>query len=145
MRTTQLQINNLNELEATAQKLLELCINHKNFAFYGKVGAGKTTLIKAICGVLDCEDNIASPTFALVNEYKREGQHTIGTVYHMDLYRLEAPEEAMDIGLDDYLYDETAFCFIEWPEIIEPWLPEGTVKVSINVNENNTRTLIINN
>ena len=145
MERTQIIINTTDEISQAAQKLLKHCKSHKNFAFYGKVGAGKTTLIKAMCEVLNCDDDTASPTFALVNEYWRNGDHAISKIYHMDLYRLNKAEEAMDIGIDDYLYDDAAYCFIEWPTLIEPWLPVGTVKVSIDVNKNNTRTLTIEN
>ncbi|NVO04349.1 MAG: tRNA (adenosine(37)-N6)-threonylcarbamoyltransferase complex ATPase subunit type 1 TsaE, partial [Bacteroidetes bacterium] len=110
--------------------------NHKVIAFYGKMGAGKTTFIKAICLKLGVVDNISSPTFSIINEYKTSESETI---YHFDFYRIKNISEAFDLGYEDYFYSNS-FCFIEWPEKIEDLLPENCLKVSIE-EENNIRTI----
>lgn len=109
------------------------------FAFYGSMGAGKTTFIKAICEELGVDDVITSPTFAIVNEYT--GRDT--TIYHFDFYRIKRMEEVYDMGYEDYIYSN-AICFMEWPELIEPLLPEDAVKVTITANADGTRTVEIN-
>ena len=98
------------------------------FAFYGKMGAGKTTFIKAICQELGVEDVITSPTFAIVNEYRSAS--TSELIYHFDFYRIKKIEEVYDMGYEDYFYSG-ALCFIEWPELIEELLPDDAVKVKI--------------
>ena len=98
------------------------------FAFYGKMGAGKTTFIKAICEELGVEDVITSPTFAIVNEYRSAS--TSELIYHFDFYRIKKIEEVYDMGYEDYFYSG-ALCFIEWPELIEELLPDDAVKVKI--------------
>ena len=108
------------------------------FAFYGKMGAGKTTFIKAVCEELGVEDIITSPTFAIVNEY-----HTATTndvIYHFDFYRIKKLEEVYDMGYEEYFYSG-ALCFLEWPELIEEILPEDTVMVKITQQEDGTRTV----
>ncbi|MCQ2220407.1 MAG: tRNA (adenosine(37)-N6)-threonylcarbamoyltransferase complex ATPase subunit type 1 TsaE [Prevotella sp.] len=109
------------------------------FAFYGSMGAGKTTFIKAICEELGVDDVITSPTFAIVNEYT--GRDT--TIYHFDFYRIKRMEEVYDMGYEDYIYSN-AICFMEWPELIEPLLPEDAVKVYITAQADGTRTVEIN-
>lgn len=104
------------------------------FAFYGNMGAGKTTFIKAICEELGVDDVITSPTFAIVNEYT--GRDT--TIYHFDFYRIKKMEEVYDMGYEDYIYSD-AICFMEWPELIEPLLPEDAIKVTIKENADCTR------
>lgn len=104
------------------------------FAFYGSMGAGKTTFIKSICEELGVDDVITSPTFAIVNEYT--GRDT--TIYHFDFYRIKRMEEVYDMGYEDYIYSN-ALCFMEWPELIEPLLPEDAVKVTITANADGTR------
>lgn len=105
------------------------------FAFYGKMGAGKTTFTKAICEELGVEDAINSPTFAIVNEYEAANGNPI---YHFDFYRIKRLSEAYDIGGDDYFYSGFP-CFIEWPELVEEILPEETIKVQIEEQENGRR------
>lgn len=102
------------------------------FAFYGKMGAGKTTFITAVCRELGVTEPVTSPTFAIVNEYQTSptGGLQGASVFHFDFYRIRRIEEAYDIGFDDYL-DSGALCFIEWPELIEDLLPDTTVKVTI--------------
>lgn len=111
------------------------------FAFYGKMGAGKTTFTKAICEALGVEDVITSPTFAIVNEYEMpqdvEGIEA-GAVYHFDFYRVKKLEEAYDMGYDEYFYSNRP-CFIEWPELIEELLPEDAVKVIIEEQPDGSR------
>ena len=103
------------------------------FAFYGKMGAGKTTFVKAICEELGVCDVITSPTFAIINEY--EGDETI---YHFDFYRIKKLEEVYDMGYEDYFYSG-ALCFIEWPELIEEILPDDAVRVNITEQQDGSR------
>ena len=108
------------------------------FAFYGKMGAGKTTFIKAICEELGVNDVITSPTFAIVNEYQRE---TTGEpIYHFDFYRIKKLEEVYDMGYEDYFYSGNN-CFIEWPELIEELLPEDAMKVTVEETADGGRTV----
>ncbi len=134
----QIQIAGLEDLERAAREFLEAIGNHTLIAFYAPMGAGKTTFTTAICKVLGVkEDAISSPTFAIVNEYRSGNGEP---VYHFDFYRIERPEEALDIGLYDYL-DSGCLCLMEWPENIEGLLPEETLKVNICVNPDGSRTL----
>ena len=126
----------LQQIEQTAQAVVNAMKNNQLFAFYGQMGAGKTTLIKAICRQLGVQEEVNSPTFAIVNEY--EGTHQ--TIYHFDFYRINRPEEALDFGLYDY-FDSDNICLMEWPECIEPLLPDDTVKIEISVIDENTRKL----
>ena len=107
--------------------------------FEGEMGSGKTTLIKAILKHLGSDDEVSSPTFAIVNEYLA-GQKTI---YHFDLYRLDDLEEAFDFGIEEYLSDEQALCFIEWPDVIQEIIPENSQKIRIIVKDFQTRELQI--
>lgn len=106
------------------------------FAFYGKMGAGKTTFIKALCDVLGVEDVVNSPTFAIVNEY--HSTVLAGPVFHFDFYRIRRIEEAMDMGADEYFYSGSP-CFIEWPELVEDILPEETIAVKVEETADGTR------
>ena len=110
------------------------------FAFYGKMGAGKTTFIKALCDVLGVDDVVNSPTFAIVNEYHSKVLN--GPVFHFDFYRIKQVDEAFDIGTDDYFYSG-APCFIEWPELIEPLLPDNAVRVDIDELPDGTRRVTL--
>ena len=129
-------IYTLNQIEEAARAVVESMQDGQLFAFYGQMGAGKTTLIKAICRQLGVQEEVNSPTFAIVNEY--EGTHQ--TIYHFDFYRINRPEEALDFGLYDY-FDSGNICLMEWPECIEPLLPDDTVKIEISVIDENTRKL----
>lgn len=121
-----------NHLPSIATALMEKYPDARIFAFFGQMGAGKTTFIKTFCSQLKVTDNVASPTFSLINEYHTENE---GRVFHFDFYRIKKFEEAFDLGYEDYFYSGD-FCLIEWPELIEPLLPEETVHVQITVNEN---------
>lgn len=109
------------------------------FAFYAPMGTGKTTFIKALCEVLGVEDVINSPTFSIINEYRAEPSGEL--IYHFDCYRLEKLSDALSLGVDDYL-QSGALCFIEWPEVMEDILPEGTVRVSLEELEGGQRKLV---
>jgi tRNA threonylcarbamoyladenosine biosynthesis protein TsaE len=132
------KIQNTEGLQAAARQFVEAMGDRRVFAFYGKMGAGKTTFIKAICEALGVEDTVTSPTFAIVNEYKAPGE----ACYHFDFYRIKNLREAYDIGTEEYFYSGCP-CFIEWPELIEELLPEDTVKVSIEVHEDGSRTVTL--
>lgn len=114
---------------------------HRVFAFEGQMGAGKTTFIKKLCEEMGTLDVVNSPTFAIVNVYDVERPYK-GEVYHFDCYRLKDIREAMDFGAEEYLYSGN-YCFIEWPEMIEALLPEDTVWVKIEPQENGDRLLTI--
>lgn len=133
-----IEISTLHNIHSAAQAFLEATDVNRVFAFYGKMGAGKTTFIKALCEELGVEDAVNSPTFAIVNEYYSTRLN--GPIFHFDFYRIKRIEEAFDIGTDDYFYSG-APCFIEWPELIEDILPEETVRVSIEEQPDGTRTI----
>lgn len=109
------------------------------FAFYGKMGAGKTTFVKALCEELGVTDAVSSPTFAIVNEYEAASGCPI---YHFDFYRIKRLSEAYDMGCDEYFYSGHP-CFIEWPELIEEILPEETIKVCIEEQADGSRLLVL--
>ena len=134
----EIRIENIEGLAAAAQLFVEAMGDRKVFAFYGKMGAGKTTFIKAICEALGVEDVVTSPTFAIVNEYGTKQEP--GKVFHFDFYRIKNLREACDIGCDEYFYSGCP-CFIEWPELIEELLPEEAVRVYIEVHEDGSRTV----
>ena len=122
-------------------EILQTTEPHRVFAFDGQMGAGKTTFIKTLCEAMGTEDIVNSPTFAIVNVYDVEQPYK-GEVYHFDCYRLKDIREAMDFGAEEYLYSGN-YCFIEWPELIEPLLPEETVWIRIRVKEDGNRELIV--
>jgi tRNA threonylcarbamoyladenosine biosynthesis protein TsaE len=117
----------IDSLSSTAESFLNDFHDNRIFAFHGELGAGKTTFIKALCHKLGVKDVMSSPSFSLVNEYLGA---TGNPIYHFDLYRLKSPEEAFDIGMEEYLYSGN-YCFVEWPERAEEILPEETVHVRI--------------
>ena len=135
----EIKIENIEHLASAARKFVDEMGENRVFAFYGKMGAGKTTFIKAICEAMGVKDVVASPTFAIVNEYAdAEGQ----PVYHFDFYRIKNLREAYDIGCEEYFYSGYP-CFIEWPEMVEELLPEDVVSVRIEVSENEARRITV--
>lgn len=127
--------------EVVATDLLRRCATSRVFAFDGKMGAGKTTFIKHLCEAMGTDDVVNSPTFAIVNVYEVSGELGVKQeVYHFDCYRIKDIREAMDMGAEEYLYSGN-YCFIEWADMIEPLLPEDTVWVTIEAQENGDRIL----
>ena len=140
---TTIQLQSIDNIEEAARQFVSTMGDETVYAFYGEMGAGKTTFINAICKILGVEDDTTnSPSFSIINEYRSDT--TAELIYHFDLYRLESLEEAFDIGVEDY-FDSGALCFLEWPERIDDILPNDTVKVTIAVNDDNTRTITIEN
>lgn len=131
-------ISSLDSINIAAKEFVDNMGAGKVFAFYGKMGAGKTTFIKAVCECLGVEDTVTSPTFAIVNEYS--STKVDYPIYHFDFYRIKKLEEVYDMGYEDYFYGG-GVCFIEWPELVEDLLPEDCVKVEIKENEDGTRTV----
>lgn len=126
-------------LPVAARKILEYTSGKKLLAFYGSMGAGKTTIIKAVCKILGAEDIVTSPTFTLVNEYRT----TTGEVlYHIDFYRIKKKEEVLDLGIEEY-FNSGSFCLMEWPELIGELLPPETVIIKITVDKKEHRVLDI--
>jgi len=136
-----IQIASLGQIAAAAREFVALMGDNTVFAFYGDMGAGKTTFINALCKELGVdEDETASPTFALINEYRSDT--TAELIYHFDFYRVESLDEALELGIEDY-FDSGAVCLIEWPERIAAALPSDTVTVRITVNDDDSRTLTV--
>ncbi len=133
----QIVVNNLQGLEAAASQVLSEMGQNKILAISGKMGAGKTTFIKALCNVLGVTDVVSSPTFSLVNEYVSEDN---GSIYHFDLYRLKKINEVYDIGYEEYFFSDH-FCFVEWPELILELLPDSYVYLRIEVGDDDQRVL----
>lgn len=130
---TEIKINcsNLAQLDEIALQIIELFPNQKIFLISGKMGAGKTTLIKSICHALNVVDVVNSPTFSIVNEYTTlQGS----SIYHFDLYRIKSPVELLDIGYEEYIYSGS-YCLIEWPELATKLMPSSFVMIKIDVEE----------
>ena len=134
----EIRIQDLNHIDEAARQFVSQIGEHTVFAFYGKMGAGKTTFVKAICEALGVEDVITSPTFAIVNEYEAKQR----SIYHFDFYRIKKLEEVYDMGYEDYFYSG-ALCFIEWPELIEDLLPDDAVRVNIEVQPDGSRQVVL--
>ena len=132
-------IKDKRHLSVAAKQLLKNSGDKKIFAFYGSMGAGKTTIIKAICESLGAMDIVSSPTFTIVNEYKTSDGKTL---FHIDFYRIKKQEEVYDFGIEEYLRGDS-YCFMEWPELIEELLPPETVMVRISVGDHEQRILSI--
>ena len=130
-------INSINDIAQAAQEFKAAIGEHRVIAFHGEMGAGKTTFIKALCAEFGVTDNVASPTFAIINEYLTPSDETI---YHFDLYRLETIADLQNIGAEDYFYSGN-LCLIEWPDIAEPLLPGNTLHVTIAVLPDKTREI----
>jgi len=138
---TEIIISDLQHIGEAAREFVNLIGEHTVFAFYGKMGAGKTTFVKAVCEELGVSEVITSPTFAIVNEYQgRDGK----PIFHFDFYRIKKLEEVYDMGYEDYFFSGS-LCFIEWPELIEELLPTDAVRVSIEEQKDGTRKLRIGN
>jgi len=145
------KVEQLKDWDLVAEEILKHFSGKKIFALYGEMGVGKTTLVKSFCKALGIKEEAVSPTYSLVNEYKiqphpkslsqGEGLEYSDKIYHFDLYRLKSPEELLDIGFEEYLADG-AFCFIEWPELAEPFLPSSAVNLRLELSdEENSRTI----
>lgn len=132
-------LKSVDEIDEAAKEFIRGMGDSTVFAFYGKMGAGKTTFIKALCRQLGVEDEVNSPTFAIVNEYRSAS--TAELIYHFDFYRIKKIEEVYDMGYEDYFYSG-ALCFIEWPELAEEVLPEDTVRISIEEQPDGSRKLL---
>ena len=135
---TEMIIPSLDKISDAAQEFVAQIGDKRVFAFYGGMGAGKTTFIKAICEQLKVNDTVTSPTFAIVNEYAS----SIGPIYHFDFYRIKNQTEVMDLGFDDYAYSGN-LCLMEWPELIEDLLPDNTINVHIVETDNGMRKVTI--
>ncbi len=133
-----IKIESLDRIHEAAQQFIDNMGKGNVFAFYGKMGAGKTTFIKAICECLQVDDVITSPTFSIVNEYY--SNKLDDSIYHFDFYRIKKVEEVFDMGYEDYFYSGR-FCFLEWPELIEGLLPKDAVKVHIMEQEDGSRLI----
>ena len=131
-------INDIANIGEAARQFVEAIGDRRVFAFYGSMGAGKTTFIKAICKQLGVTDVITSPTFAIVNEYEASS----GAVFHFDFYRIKRLDEVYDMGYEDYFYSGS-LCFIEWPELVEELLPGDAVRVTITEQPDGTRAVSI--
>ena len=135
---TEIRITSLDKIAEAAREFVAQIGDKRVFAFYGGMGAGKTTFIKAVCEQLGVNDAVTSPTFAIVNEYASN----IGPVYHFDFYRIKNQAEVIDLGFEDYAYSGN-LCLMEWPQLIEDLLPDNTVNVHITETGNGTRTVTI--
>lgn len=131
-------VENLEEYTKTANYLIELMEQYTVFLLIGQLGAGKTTLVQKLCEIIGSEDVVSSPTFALINPYKTQK----GMLYHMDMYRVKKVEEAIDFGVEEYLWDGL-YCFIEWPERIAEIIPDKYVRIDITQNEDHSREIAI--
>jgi tRNA threonylcarbamoyladenosine biosynthesis protein TsaE len=130
-------IRNKRYLPAAVRKLLKNSGQSRLFAFYGPMGSGKTTIIKALCRELGASDPVSSPSFTIVNEYRTSDGETL---YHIDFYRIKKQEEVFDFGIEEYL-SGGSYCFMEWPELIEEILPSETVRIRVTVGKNEERIL----
>ena len=140
MKRGEIILNSLSELDQFAQQIIQLIPTPGLVCLYGEMGTGKTTLISSICKHLGVhESEINSPTFSIVNEYLLSSEKR--PVYHIDLYRLDNLEEAVEIGIEDII-DQQEWCFIEWPELLEPLLPENINKIYLQLVDSNKRKLI---
>ena len=136
----EIKITSLDNIHDAAKQFIAAMGDNTVFAFYGKMGAGKTTFIKAVCEELGVTDVINSPTFAIINECRSETAGEL--IYHFDFYRINKVEEAFDFGYEDYFYSG-ALCFIEWPELIEELLPMDAVKVTIEEQADGSRVITL--
>lgn len=133
----ELVCRSLDEIDSVAREIVNYAQNVKIWLFEGEMGAGKTTLIKAVCRCFNVGDTVNSPTFSIVNEYRNPQKDVF---YHFDFYRIKDENEALDIGVDEY-FDSGSFCFIEWPSKIENLLPEEVLKIDISIGDNDLRVI----
>ena len=138
----EINIQSLEHIHEAAREFIAAMGDNTVFALYGKMGAGKTTFIKALCQELGVEDVVTSPTFAVINEYRSDIAGEL--IYHFDFYRIKKLEEVYDMGYEVYFYSG-ALCFIEWPELVEELLPGNTIKVTIEELEDGSRKLTMEN
>lgn len=138
----EIKIQSLDHIHEAAREFIAAMGDNTVFTLYGKMGAGKTTFIKALCQELGVEDVVTSPTFAVINEYRSDIAGEL--IYHFDFYRIKKLEEVYDMGYEDYFYSG-ALCFIEWPELVEELLPGNTIKVTIEEQEDGSRRLTMEN
>ena len=138
----EIKIQSLEHIHEAAREFIAAMGDNTVFALYGKMGAGKTTFIKALCQELGVEDVVTSPTFAVINEYRSDIAGEL--IYHFDFYRIKKLEEVYDMGYEDYFYSG-AVCFIEWPELVEELLPGNTIKVTIEELGDGSRKLTMEN
>lgn len=131
-------VTDISDLDRAAREFIDAIGTRRLFAFYGKMGAGKTTFIKAVCEALGTTDVVTSPTFAIVNEYDTASGRP---VFHFDFYRIKRLTEVYDIGYEDYFYNSGGLCFMEWPELVEELLPDDTVRVSITEQPDGSRLI----
>lgn len=129
-------VKDLTELQTAANSIIETFPNERIFLFYGHMGAGKTTLINALCQKLNVTDHTSSPTFSIVNEYNSEH----GPIFHFDFYRLKNEYEALDMGYEEYFYSGN-YCFVEWSEKIPNLIPESHVTIKIETTDNQYRNI----
>lgn len=127
------------DLPGIAEQLINIVDKPKVILFYGEMGAGKTTFIRSLCAELGIEETISSPTFSLVNEYLTKNGKT---VFHFDFYRIETPEEALDMGVEEYFYSGN-YCLVEWPDKIAAYLPDDAVKVEVLVEDDESRKIVL--
>ena len=134
----EITIQSLEQIQEAAHRFVAEMGDNTVFAFYGKMGAGKTTFIKAVCEELGVTDVVNSPTFSIVNEYRSDTTGEL--IYHFDFYRIQRLEEVYDMGYEDYFYSG-ALCFVEWPELVDELLPGDAVKVQIEEQPDGSRTI----
>ncbi|MES3019092.1 MAG: tRNA (adenosine(37)-N6)-threonylcarbamoyltransferase complex ATPase subunit type 1 TsaE [Bacteroidota bacterium] len=132
----EIRVQDIKELPDVAKQLLRFSCEEKIFLFEGNMGAGKTTLIKAICSLLGVTDEVSSPTYSLINEYESRD----GTIFHFDFFRIKSEIEAYDMGFDEYLYSGN-YCFIEWPDKIQSLWPSNFIEVIIDQDDSRQRTI----
>ncbi len=142
MNKIEINSPSVSDLPKAAEWLLEQANGRKKIMLYGDMGAGKTTFVKAFCQYLGVQGLASSPTFSLVNEYVYLEKGVEKLIHHLDLYRLKDLDEALDIGIEDYLYDDD-YCLIEWPQIIEPLLDADVLKISFEISGNSARKIVI--
>lgn len=132
-------VKNLTELKSFASKILQQYKSHRIFALYGLLGTGKTAFVKKAIEILDAEEEAVSPSFSIINEYFSK-KH--GNIYHFDLYRIQNITEIFDLGYEEYFYNNH-YCFIEWPQLIEPLLPDNYLSLYFSLQENGSRKVLI--